>query len=236
MNKKIVLYLFVCIAAIVSVSWWAYTTFTYVEFDPGSRVNMDFYSNLRIVLDANHINYIIDAADHPEIPLKIARDKELVRKLADQAQDIVWLYNHSSKQYPSFVCFGEGYKGFVFKKDYNCYEDTLSSIGLSCEDVKLTERILKTFKRNQWTWDVLLPLYTRQYHGYLAPNRDVIIDIFLTSQHSGTVTEQRDGTLWVKHGGKGIIDVRINLTQKTFVYFMPHPPIGWNSVGLPIQL
>lgn len=107
----------ICLAA---TSWWVYITYTYNELTPlvfdrqkgyvTPDIGDDFFKNLRIVLEAEHIDYKLNVLDHPLVPLKTAMNQALICELTAKAQDVVWMYRHMHEKLPSFLYEGKGYQ------------------------------------------------------------------------------------------------------------------------------
>lgn len=207
-RKSIIILLSVIFVA--ATSWYLYITYTLVVFEPlelndkrelvPAETDYDFYKNLPVVLDDEHVKYELDILDHPWVSLKVARNKELILNLTEKAQDVVWLYNHKrNEKHPSFPCKGEGYSGFVFEKEYSDHwwgKGTVN-IDLTCEDIALAEQILKTNIKaaggiDKWHIDFELSKYYRQYFGYRKASGDVCVHIEFTRKPANMSQFQDD--------------------------------------------
>lgn len=218
----------ICLAA--AIGWW-YVSDTYVEFQPlvpndkNELVEVegyaDFYKNLEILMKEEGIDYRINILDHPEVPLKIALNKNRVASLTKKACDIVWVYQHRERDYPSFPCAGEGYEGVVFYKD-SLRNRNDSAIDLTCNDIKATEQIFQSAVKKAGGpahWNIKLPLavYYRQYYGYVNKAGEKIVEIEMPLM--GDIS-----SLWYQFdppsdGGDIFLHAVINLTRKEIVSF-----------------
>lgn len=222
----------ISILCIAGVSWWIYISFTFVPFEPLAfndrkepvvvEVPGDFYKNLRVVLDGYHILHKLDILNHTLIPLKVARDKELLGELTEKAQDIVWLYNHTKDKYSSLLCIGEGYEGFALKKGrpYFIGGDSVVDIDINCAEVALAERVLRSQIEaagglKAWGIKYELPDYYRQYLGYRDASGEVVVYIYFSHKRVTTISQIRDHLHLVEDGGSMYWKVEVNINRKT---------------------
>lgn len=233
MTRKSIAIIVVLLSVIIlgATSRWIYVTYNFIEFVPLSldekkelvpaEIAPDFYKNLRLVLDSEHVKYRLDILDHPLVQLKVAQNKQLIWRLTEKAQDIVWLYDHKHEQRLSFPCKGEEYSGFVFKKQYPADwwgKGTVDTV-LTCEDIMLAEKILKTSRgktagNSNWRLNLNFSKYYRQYFGYRNAKGDVCVHIEFTLKPA-CISRLQDDMLGIKDGGTANWNLEINLNNKT---------------------